>query len=371
MGEVIEISSDEEEYDEPETFYQGHVATTSTSPAPESSSGAKSILKRKMQTEETFATPKTARYGTWEPAKAADNDDAEMSDAPEMVEKPKREKWKGVHFADPPEANISRPMSSGMASPAPERQVIKASKPGKIRSDQSAQAENPDASLTTESTVEPGLQCEEICMRILREGKISLSFEDMVRMSPVFAKYLRGITARPKSKASSPPAARVNSLGVGQDDERLYVAKTPRAVIRLNGELCKALIDTGAEINVMTEEARDRCNLPIRMEPNLRLISHTGHRRDFIGVCEDVDVSVGGAVTKQNIFVVDSADHVLVLGTPFIIKSQARMDWDHNGCLVMTCYSSDGTSTAVSKVLDRKLATGPTEAELFPTQSLN
>ena len=92
MGNVIKISSDKKEYNEPEIFYQGHIATTSTSPAPKSSSKAKSILKQKMQTKEIFAIPKTARYKTWKPAKAVNNNDIEMSDAPEMVEKPKKEK---------------------------------------------------------------------------------------------------------------------------------------------------------------------------------------------------------------------------------------------------------------------------------------
>ena len=84
-----------------------------------------------------------------------------------------------------------------------------------------------------------------------------MSFEDIVKIILLFTKYLHRITTRPKSKASSPPAACVSSLGVGQDDERFYIAKTPQAVIRLNGKLCKALINTGAEINVMTEETRD------------------------------------------------------------------------------------------------------------------
>ena len=78
--------------------------------------------------EETFTIPKTARYKLWKLAKAADNDDAKMSDALKMGKKSKRKKWKGVHFANSPEANISCPISSGMTSPAPKRQVIKVSK---------------------------------------------------------------------------------------------------------------------------------------------------------------------------------------------------------------------------------------------------
>ena len=76
----------------------------------------------------------------------------------------------------------------------------------------------------------------------------------------------------------------------------------------------------------MTKEVRERFDLPIRMGPALRLISHTSHKREFIGVCEDVDVAIGGVVTTQNIFVVNSVDHLLVLGTPFLIKLRACID---------------------------------------------
>lgn len=45
-----------------------------------------------MQTEKTFATPKTIRYEIWEPTKAviAEKDNAKMLNAPEMIKKPKK-----------------------------------------------------------------------------------------------------------------------------------------------------------------------------------------------------------------------------------------------------------------------------------------
>ena len=121
----------------------------------------------------------------------------------------------------------------------------------------------------------------------------------------------------------------------------------------------------------MTEEAQDRFDLPVRLDPVLWLISHTGYRQDFVGVCENVNVSVGGVTTKQNIFVVDIANHVLVLGTLFMIKAQAQMDWDSNGHLIMTCHLPDGHSTAVCKILNQDPLSRPTKAELFSSKFLN
>ena len=399
-AEAIEISSDEEELDEEELDDEeedeeelddrdrfanayGRIAAASATPpqtpqTPALPTGTRSILKRKALAEENLATPKTARYGTWEPAIAVD-EDAEMSDAPEPSQKAKpREKWKGVHFSETVETQAPRPPPDRQSNTAAGRtQKPNTEKPRTESTPRARTSAHPPAISPTVdqgTQTDSSLEIEEIFMGILREGKVSISFESLLTLSPSFTKFLRGLTTRHRSRSSTPPAenvARVSSIESSRRDERLYVANTPRAKVRLNGEFCKALIDTGAEINVMTEEIRERLDLPIRLDPALRLVSHSGHERNFIGVCEDVDVTIGGVTTQQHIFVVDSADHVLVLGIPFMIKARARMDWDANGHLIMTCYSSDDSRTAISKVLDRYQSPGPTEQDLFPSNSLN
>ena len=92
VDKVIEIFLDKKEYNKSETYYQRYMAITSIFSALKLFSGAKSILKQKMQTEKTFAMSKTARYRIWEPARAADNDNIEMLDALKIIKKPKREK---------------------------------------------------------------------------------------------------------------------------------------------------------------------------------------------------------------------------------------------------------------------------------------
>ena len=160
-------------------------------------------------------------------------------------------------------------------------------------------------------------------------------------------------------------------MSINEVEERVYVASTPKTKVRLNNNFCRALINTGAEINVMTNEVRKKFNLPMRPAPALQLISHTGHRRDFLGVCEEIDVSIGRVTTKQHIFVVNSVDHVLVLGTPFLIRMRASMAWDSTRDFQMICYSEDATQMAVTNVMKRGVKTGLTENELFPRDNLN
>ena len=101
------------------------------------------------------------------------------------------------------------------------------------------------------------------------------------------------------------------------------------------------------------------------------LTRHTGHRKDFVGVCEDFDVSVKGVTIKQNIFVINSTNHAFILGMLFMIKAHTWINWNSSMYLIMTYYLPDDHSTAVCKVLNWDQFLGPTKAKLFLSKSLN
>ena len=361
--EIIEISSDDEDMSETQTFYwQVRVDAASATPPPRTKvfQEARSILKRKAEDEKAqLGKPKNVRYGAWVPTKPTDDsEDAEMTDATDTQPTGDEAIW--------PEQSATK------STKAQGKKTTQKKPQAKPTSDSKRHRAKPAASITAPTPTDSALEVENLFLSVLREGQISLSLENLITLSLSFAKFLCQLTTRhhngkPAIDSPAKYTARVTSLGTAEAEQRLYVANTPKAIVRLNGEFCKALIDTGAEINVMTEEIREIFDLPILVGPALRLISHSGHKREFLGVCEDVDVTIGGVVSCQNIFVVDSADHVLVLGTPFLIKSRASMDWDTAGNLTMTCQSTDATRTAVTKVLKKdRQGTGLTEDDLFP-----
>lgn len=49
----------------------------------------------------------------------------------------------------------------------------------------------------------------------------------------------------------------------------------------------------------------------------LQLISHTGHKQNFLEVYKKIDILIRRMTTKQQIFVMNSANHVFVLETFF------------------------------------------------------
>ena len=90
-------------------------------------------------------------------------------------------------------------------------------------------------------------------------------------------------------------------------------------------------MDTGAEINVMTRELMEDTNLTMRRGPKLELVSHTDNSRSFLGLCENVEVAIGGFKTKHPVFVVEARDHDLVLGQTFLNSVKFSQEYKPDG----------------------------------------
>lgn len=97
----------------------------------------------------------------------------------------------------------------------------------------------------------------------------------------------------------------------------------PRTVVTMEGNTkITALLDCEAEVNVMTRKVMAATGPAMRKGPCLELVTHTGQHRLFLGVCENVAVNVGGLIIRTPVFIVESGDHSLVLGQPFLYKGR-------------------------------------------------
>jgi hypothetical protein len=89
----------------------------------------------------------------------------------------------------------------------------------------------------------------------------------------------------------------------------------------------RGLIETGAEINVMTKEVY--ANLPglvMTESSEIAMVSYFNYHIPFLGVCEDVRVIVGDIEYNVYIFVIDfQTNHVFVLNAPFIGQSKLNL----------------------------------------------
>ena len=77
------------------------------------------------------------------------------------------------------------------------------------------------------------------------------------------------------------------------------------------------MLDTGAEVNVITQAAADELGLPVRTDLLLALKAVSGDTRVFDGACEDVEIDIGGVVNHQTLLVLNKSEHTLILRAPF------------------------------------------------------
>jgi hypothetical protein len=111
----------------------------------------------------------------------------------------------------------------------------------------------------------------------------------------------------------------------------------------------RGLIDTGAEINVMTKKIYASLPGLVMIEnPEIAMVSYSNYYIPFLGVCEDVKVTVEDIEYNVCIFVVDlQANHALVLGAPFINQSKLNLAIkEESGRQYATIISEDSTSSA-------------------------
>ena len=92
-----------------------------------------------------------------------------------------------------------------------------------------------------------------------------------------------------------------------------------------------AMIDSGAEVNVITRAVADELGLPIRTDLLLALKAISGDSRRFDGACEDVEINIGGVINYQTLMVLDESDHALILGCPFFHNALVTFSYNRNG----------------------------------------
>lgn len=89
-----------------------------------------------------------------------------------------------------------------------------------------------------------------------------------------------------------------------------------------------SLIDTGAEVNLIEEDLYRKLGLPYTADMRIRIMGVDRTETILIGICENVDISIGSATVTQTLLVMEKASQPMVLGTSYI--SATRMITRHH-----------------------------------------
>jgi hypothetical protein len=247
------------------------------------------VLKKKAEKEERFPAAKHIRAGNWKPATVV-----EVNDGDQDIEMIEQEELKSVRFQRPKESVTKRV-------------------PTVLR---------PKLVDELKDTAKP----EDMLKKILDQPVNNVTAREILANSPNLLRMTFKYLDAPLRGEARSLDKKQTKVGSHRTESSFYSVSTPKMKVRLNEEiLVTAMVDSGAEINVMTAEVAERAGLAITPSPDLTIIGHGGERRRFEGVCEDTPIQIGGIIIYTPIFVVESADIPLILGQPFIFDSRLTL----------------------------------------------
>src|SRR6266511_5944703 len=98
-----------------------------------------------------------------------------------------------------------------------------------------------------------------------------------------------------------------------------FITAVPTVPIIVNGIIeYSVLIDIGVELNIMIVDMADRAGLAIRTRVKVKISSYSEYISRFLGMVENILISVDLVVCRVNIFVTRSAPQLFILEISYL-----------------------------------------------------
>ena len=120
---------------------------------------------------------------------------------------------------------------------------------------------------------------------------------------------------------------------------RLYSAASPKTKIVINGLETAALLDTGAEVCLMSMRMADRLGVPYTLSQKVSITDASCTSTVVRGVSNTVEVTIGEVTVPCPFMVVSTLAHDVILGMPFMLASSwtAKSFADGSISMTLTC----------------------------------
>jgi hypothetical protein len=145
----------------------------------------------------------------------------------------------------------------------------------------------------------------------------------------------------------------VNAMGTSTHEEYSgyadYHSYTPKVVCTLTGRTkltdVRAVLDTGAEVSVMSYEAAHKFEIPVTMSTTMTLRTITGSKSKFVGFADNVAVTIGNTVVRTRFYIMNTPGLKVLLGFPFFRKARVTLRYpsDYEGGPVHAHFIDPGT----------------------------
>lgn len=171
------------------------------------------------------------------------------------------------------------------------------------------------------------VEAEAILDRVLTT-ELTMTVKELIALS----EPMRDLIFKKREVASTagggptPTQGHVNLIALRNP---VLVASSPKVKIMVNGgEPLVTILDSGAEMNVITRQAADKFGLAIKRQDRVSMVVYDGNASAFCGICENVEISIGGLRVLQHLYVSESGTHSLLLGQPFVFAVEMGFEYE-------------------------------------------
>ena len=154
-------------------------------------------------------------------------------------------------------------------------------------------------------------------------------------------------------------------------DSPFYIAAVPKVKASIAGKEVSVMLDSGAEVSVMSSNLAHRLGLPISSNVDLGMLGVSDKRTKFLGICEDVSVSVGRVEHRVPIWVAEQFGPEILLGRPYFIQSRLTLKDQGGGACRGTIMSSDGLQQINFQAVAENAPENRTREDLIRAKTLN
>jgi hypothetical protein len=131
------------------------------------------------------------------------------------------------------------------------------------------------------------------------------------------------------------------------------------------------MLDSGAEVSVMSSDLAHKLGLLISSNVDLGMLGVSDKRTKFLGICEDVSMSVGRVEHRVPIWVAERFGPEILLGRPYFIQSRLTLKGQGGGACRGTIMSSDGLQQINFQAVAENAPENRTGEDLIRAKTLN
>ncbi|EFW13399.1 conserved hypothetical protein [Coccidioides posadasii str. Silveira] len=107
------------------------------------------------------------------------------------------------------------------------------------------------------------------------------------------------------------------------------------APVTINQQELMVLIDTGSEINLLSQKYTEMLKLPMENKLQVTMVVQTGEVTPFYTFCDEVPVQIGDIVTHTPFLIFKRGDQQLILGRPWWVPVDTRPEEDEEDVMKM------------------------------------